>query len=119
MKKLTVRFTRATGDSPRVGTLAEDRGRVFFEYDEDFVATGRCERVRDATHPHHGATSPLDSGGDRYIASQSVGAPMAQTSAAGRGSPARRAFSQASSRGNEGRPPSVWPLPAHSRYRIR
>jgi serine/threonine-protein kinase HipA len=40
VKKLTVRFTRLTGDSPRVGTLAEDRGRVFFEYDEDFVATG-------------------------------------------------------------------------------
>jgi len=40
MKKLEVRFTRSPGDSLPVGTLAEDRGRVYFEYDADFLATG-------------------------------------------------------------------------------
>ena len=32
MKKLEVRFTRSPGDWLPVGTLAEDRGRVYFEY---------------------------------------------------------------------------------------
>ena len=32
MKKLEVRFTQSPGDSINVGTLAEDRGRVYFEY---------------------------------------------------------------------------------------
>jgi len=32
MKRLDVRFTRSPGDSLPVGTLAEDRGRVYFEY---------------------------------------------------------------------------------------
>lgn len=40
MKKLDVRFTRSPGDSVSVGTLAEDRGRVYFEYTADFLATG-------------------------------------------------------------------------------
>jgi len=40
MKKLEVRFTRSPGDSQPVGTLAEDRGRVYFEYTTDFLATG-------------------------------------------------------------------------------
>jgi serine/threonine-protein kinase HipA len=40
MKKLDVRFTRSPGDSIPVGTLAEDRGRVYFEYAADFLATG-------------------------------------------------------------------------------
>ncbi|KKL90447.1 hypothetical protein LCGC14_1904620, partial [marine sediment metagenome] len=40
MKKLDVNFTRSPGDSLRVGTLAEDRGRVYFEYAADFIATG-------------------------------------------------------------------------------
>lgn len=40
MKKLDVHFTRSPGDSVPVGTLAEDRGRVYFEYDADFLATG-------------------------------------------------------------------------------
>ena len=40
MKKIEVRFTRRTGDWAPVGTLAEDRGRVYFEYAADFLATG-------------------------------------------------------------------------------
>ena len=40
MKKLTVRFTRSPGESRRVGTLAEERGRVYFEYAPEFLATG-------------------------------------------------------------------------------
>ena len=40
MKKLTVRFTRSPGESLLVGTLAEDRGRVYFEYDPEFLAAG-------------------------------------------------------------------------------
>ena len=40
MKKLEVRFTRAPGDFLRVGTLAEDRGRIYFEYDPEFLAAG-------------------------------------------------------------------------------
>lgn len=40
MKKLEVRFTRSRADSVPVGTLAEDRGRVYFEYAPGFLATG-------------------------------------------------------------------------------
>ena len=40
MKKLEVRFTRRPGDWLRVGTLAEDRGRVYFEYAPEFLTTG-------------------------------------------------------------------------------
>ncbi|MCL2649315.1 MAG: type II toxin-antitoxin system HipA family toxin [Phycisphaerales bacterium] len=40
MKKLEVRFTRGVGDSLHVGTLAEDRGRVYFEYAPAFLNTG-------------------------------------------------------------------------------
>ncbi|MFP4052965.1 MAG: type II toxin-antitoxin system HipA family toxin [Phycisphaerae bacterium] len=40
MKKLDVRFTRSPGDSVSVGTLAENRGRVYFEYAAGFLATG-------------------------------------------------------------------------------
>jgi serine/threonine-protein kinase HipA len=40
MKRLEVRFTSAPGRWRKVGTLAEDRGRVFFEYDPGFLATG-------------------------------------------------------------------------------
>ena len=40
MKKLEVRFTRSPGGSLPVGTLAEDRGRAYFEYAPDFLATG-------------------------------------------------------------------------------
>ncbi len=40
MKKLDVRLTRHPGDWLHVGTLAEDRGRVYFEYAVDFLATG-------------------------------------------------------------------------------
>ena len=39
MKKLEVRFTRSPGDSLHVGTLAEDRGRVYFEYAPEFLTT--------------------------------------------------------------------------------
>ncbi len=39
MKKLEVCFTRSPGDSLLVGTLAEDRSRVYFEYDAEFLAT--------------------------------------------------------------------------------
>jgi serine/threonine-protein kinase HipA len=40
MKKLDVCFTRSPGNRLAVGTLAEDRGRVYFEYAADFLATG-------------------------------------------------------------------------------
>ncbi|HET6428892.1 MAG TPA: type II toxin-antitoxin system HipA family toxin [Phycisphaerae bacterium] len=40
MKRLDVRFTRRTGEGLPVGTLAEDRGRVYFEYAPDYLATG-------------------------------------------------------------------------------
>lgn len=40
MRKLLVRFTRAPGDSMDIGTLAEDGGRVYFQYAADFLATG-------------------------------------------------------------------------------
>lgn len=40
MKKLEVRFTRRIGDELVVGTLAEERGRVYFEYTPEFLATG-------------------------------------------------------------------------------
>lgn len=49
MKKLEVHFTRGggdksgnggLGDSLHVGTLAEERGRVYFEYVPTFLATG-------------------------------------------------------------------------------
>jgi len=41
MKKLEVYFTRGGGDdSLHVGTLAEERGRVYFEYASAFLATG-------------------------------------------------------------------------------
>ncbi|MCX5653936.1 MAG: HipA N-terminal domain-containing protein, partial [Planctomycetota bacterium] len=40
MKRLDVRFTRSPGDSLLVGALAEDRGRVYFEYSPQFLATG-------------------------------------------------------------------------------
>lgn len=40
MKKLSVRFTRRPAESLAVGTLAEDRGRVYFEYDRRFLASG-------------------------------------------------------------------------------
>ncbi len=40
MKKLQVRFSKSPDHNPLVGTLAEQRGQVFFEYDEAFVQTG-------------------------------------------------------------------------------
>jgi serine/threonine-protein kinase HipA len=40
MKKLDAHFTRCPRDSIRVGTLAEERGRIYFEYDTQFLATG-------------------------------------------------------------------------------
>lgn len=40
MKKLSVHFTRSPGESLNVGTLAEDRGRVYFEYDPEFIENG-------------------------------------------------------------------------------
>jgi serine/threonine-protein kinase HipA len=40
MKKLEVRFTRAPGNWLHVGTLAEQRGRVYFQYTPEFLATG-------------------------------------------------------------------------------
>ena len=40
MKKLEVQFTRRPGDSLVVGTLAEDRGRIYFEYRSEFLDTG-------------------------------------------------------------------------------
>lgn len=40
MKKLQVRLRLGPDDSRVVGTLAHDRGRVFFEYARSFLATG-------------------------------------------------------------------------------
>lgn len=40
MKKLDVHFTRSPGDSLPVGTLVEDRSRVYFEYAPGFLAIG-------------------------------------------------------------------------------
>jgi len=40
MKRLDVQFTRSPGDSLLVGALAEDHGRVYFEYSPQFLATG-------------------------------------------------------------------------------
>jgi serine/threonine-protein kinase HipA len=40
MKKLEVRFTTSAGQGVPVGILAEQRGRVFFEYAGSFLATG-------------------------------------------------------------------------------
>jgi serine/threonine-protein kinase HipA len=40
MKKLNVRFTRNPRDWLPVGALAEDRGRVYFEYAAEFLTTG-------------------------------------------------------------------------------
>ena len=40
MRRLEVRFTRRPGDETPVGVLAEDRGRLFFEYAAGFLATG-------------------------------------------------------------------------------
>ncbi|HRX84816.1 MAG TPA: type II toxin-antitoxin system HipA family toxin [Phycisphaerae bacterium] len=40
MKKLEVRFVRSPDDGLHVGTLAEDRGRVYFEYAAGFLSTG-------------------------------------------------------------------------------
>ncbi|MBI5487298.1 MAG: type II toxin-antitoxin system HipA family toxin [Deltaproteobacteria bacterium] len=40
MRKLEVRFTRGPGDERRVGDLAEERGRVYFEYDSEWCASG-------------------------------------------------------------------------------
>jgi serine/threonine-protein kinase HipA len=40
MKKLDVQFTRAPGESMAVGTLGEDRGRIYFEYRPEFLDTG-------------------------------------------------------------------------------
>ena len=40
MKKLEVRFSRSPNDSLPVGTLAEDRGRVYFEYAPECLAAG-------------------------------------------------------------------------------
>lgn len=40
MKKLDVRFTRSPREALRVGMLAEDRGRIYFEYTPEFLATG-------------------------------------------------------------------------------
>jgi serine/threonine-protein kinase HipA len=40
MKKLEIRLTRSPSDSLFVGTLAEDRGRLYFEYAPTFLTTG-------------------------------------------------------------------------------
>ncbi len=40
MKKLQVHFTRNPDDSWLVGTLAEERGRTYFEYAPEFFARG-------------------------------------------------------------------------------
>jgi serine/threonine-protein kinase HipA len=40
MKKLEVRFTRNPQESLPVGTLADDEGRIYFEYAPEFLATG-------------------------------------------------------------------------------
>ena len=38
MKKLEVHLTRSPDDSDHVGTLADDRGHIYFEYDPDYLA---------------------------------------------------------------------------------
>jgi serine/threonine-protein kinase HipA len=40
LKKLSVRFTRRPGDSLAVGALAEERGRIYFEYAPEFLPSG-------------------------------------------------------------------------------
>ncbi len=40
LNKLEVRFSRAPGDATPVGTLAEQKKRVYFEYDEDWLGLG-------------------------------------------------------------------------------
>jgi serine/threonine-protein kinase HipA len=40
LKKLSVYFTRGPGESLLVGSLAEEGGRVYFEYSPDFLSTG-------------------------------------------------------------------------------
>lgn len=40
MKKIEVRFTRSREEEFVVGTLAEERGRIYFEYAPEFLATG-------------------------------------------------------------------------------
>ncbi len=40
MRRLLVRLTRRPDDSRPVGTLAEDRGHVYFEYDREYLADG-------------------------------------------------------------------------------
>ena len=40
MKQLDVRFQRTPTDSVKAGTLAEADGKVFFEYDAEFLAGG-------------------------------------------------------------------------------
>ncbi len=40
MKKVEVRFTRSPEEEFPVGTLAEDRHRIYFEYAPEFLATG-------------------------------------------------------------------------------
>ena len=40
MKQLEVRFTHGPTKAQKVGILAEDRRRIYFEYDSEFLATG-------------------------------------------------------------------------------
>lgn len=40
MKRLQVHFTKSPHDSVLVGTLAEERGRVYFEYVPEYLASG-------------------------------------------------------------------------------
>jgi serine/threonine-protein kinase HipA len=40
LKKIEVRFTRRLKDTIPVGTLAEDRGRIYFEYASEFINSG-------------------------------------------------------------------------------
>lgn len=40
MKKLEVRFTQNPHESQLVGTLADDEGRIYFEYAPEFLTTG-------------------------------------------------------------------------------
>ncbi|MBW2733020.1 MAG: type II toxin-antitoxin system HipA family toxin [Deltaproteobacteria bacterium] len=40
MKKLSIQFSRTFEDSVHVGTLAEERGRIYFEYAADYLSTG-------------------------------------------------------------------------------
>lgn len=41
MRRLEVRFNREPGSSRAVGILAEQRGRIYFEYAPEFLETGR------------------------------------------------------------------------------